>query len=67
MLDQQYSPAKTIVKGIAPFLIPIISEATAATAASAGFEINKTVTYSCVTFVFGAIVSLKNWFKNRRK
>ncbi|MDD5688620.1 MAG: hypothetical protein PHE88_12400 [Elusimicrobia bacterium] len=59
---KQYSGSKSIVKGLAPILIPIISEAISATTG-----MDKTAAYSSVTAVYGLIVGLKNWFKNRKK
>ncbi len=59
---KEYSGSKSIVKGLTPVLIPIISEAISATTG-----MDKTVAYSSVTAVFGLIVGLKNWFKNRKK
>jgi len=57
-----YSGSKSIVKGLTPVLIPIISEAIVA---ATGMD--KTVVYSSVTAVFGFIVGLRNWIKNRKK
>jgi hypothetical protein len=67
MANENYSASKTIVKGVVPLLIPVISEAIVAATAGAGIDMNKTAVYSGVSFLFGAVVSFKNWLKNRKK
>jgi len=67
MIETSYSLSKTATKAAPPLLVILLVPAAKAALAAAGITLDDTALYSTALAVYGALIGLFNWTKNRNK
>lgn len=62
-----YSIAKTVTKTARPLLVILIVPAAKAALAAAGILIDDAMLFNITIAIYGGLIGLNNWIKNRKK